>query len=74
MRLSETQGTILTTIDAKSKISAGDLGLEIGIPAGPCARSLNSLEERGLVKSVEKNGVYLYSRTAEGGKIAKTID
>lgn len=74
MRLSATQKTILTTIDAKSKITAGDLGLQIGSPAGPTARSLYSLEEKGLVKMVEKNGIPYFSRTADGGKVAKTIN
>jgi len=74
MKLSETQESILTSIDAKSKITAGDLGQKIGLPAGPCARSLNALEGKGLVKSTEKSGIYFYSRTASGGKIAKKLN
>ena len=71
MRLSETQKVILSTTSAQSKVTSGDLGLEIGLPAGPCARSLNSLVNLDLMKVTCKSGVCFYSRTAAGGKLAK---
>lgn len=74
MRFTNTQKTILTNVDAKTKITAFDLGEMLGIPAGPAARSAQSLVNCDLLKAAEnKDGDVVYTRTAEGGKIAKTL-
>lgn len=74
MRITPTQKTILKSIDAKSKITAYDLGQQLGIPSGPAARSAQSLVNNDLLRSAtNKDGDTVYSRTAEGGKIAKTL-
>lgn len=75
MRFSQTQKDILTNTTASSKITAADIGDEIGIPAGPAARSAQSLVDRGLLKSgTNKEGETIYSRTAEGGKQARKFN
>jgi predicted ArsR family transcriptional regulator len=74
MRLSETQKSLLQSLDAKSKDSAADLALSLDIPAGPAARSAESLVKHGLLKvKTDKEGTKRYSRTAEGGKVAKKL-
>lgn len=74
MRFTETQKAILCNTDAKSKVSAYDLGQTLGIPSGPTARSAESLVNKGFLKSkIDKEGTRLYSRTAEGGKVAKKL-
>jgi DNA-binding MarR family transcriptional regulator len=48
---------------------------EFGSKPGPIARAANSLIEKGLLRAkTDKNDVTSYSRTAEGGKVAKTLD
>jgi DNA-binding MarR family transcriptional regulator len=74
MRLTPTQKTILSTVDAKTKITSYDLGQQLGIPSGPAARSARSLVEQDLLKSAtNKDGETVYSRTAEGSKVAKKL-
>ena len=72
MRLTKTQKEILTGTTAKTKLTAAQLGAQIGIPAGPAGRSVKALVGHGLMReATNKEGNAVYSRTAEGGKIAK---
>lgn len=74
MRLTDTQKAILSTVDAKTKITAYDLGHKLRIPAGPAARSAQSLVNQDLLKAAtNKDGDTVYTRTAEGSKIAKKL-
>ena len=74
MRLTDTQKAILKNTDAKSKVTAADLSAKLHIPSGPAARSANSLIKQGWLRSkTDKDGNTFYSRTAEGGKVAKKL-
>lgn len=75
MKLTKTQKEILTGTTATSKLTVAQIGLKIGIPAGPAGRSVKSLVGHGLMKSAtNKKGDEVFSRTAEGSKAAKKID
>jgi DNA-binding PadR family transcriptional regulator len=73
-RITDTQKNILQFTDAQSKISSYDMGGKLGIPSGPTARAMSSMVDKGWLKvATTKEGDKVYSRTAEGGKIAKKL-
>jgi DNA-binding MarR family transcriptional regulator len=74
MRITETQSAILKNLSATSKVTPADLAKMLKTRPGPAARSARSLVELGYLKSAEnKQGESIFSRTAEGGKIAKSL-
>jgi predicted HTH transcriptional regulator len=74
MRLTAMQGKILQKTTATSKITPAELAKMLKTKPGPAARSAHSLVESGLMKAAEnKQGEVIFSRTGEGGKIAKTL-
>jgi len=75
MKITETQKEILTTVDAKTPWTASELAEEFNSKAGPMARAANSLIEKGLLRAkTDRDDITSYTRTAEGGKIAKTLN
>ena len=75
MRFTKTQKEILISTTATRKDTASDIGAWVGIPAGPAARSAQSLANKGFLKqTTNKEGETVYSRTAEGGKAAKKFN
>ena len=74
MRLTEMQKNLLLNLDAKTKLTSADLAEMFDTKPGPVSRSAYSLSEKGLLRySKSKEGEVLFSRTADGGKVAKTI-
>lgn len=74
MRLTEAQSTILRKTTSTSKVTAAELAKMLKSYPGPAARSAHSLVEKGLMKASEnKDGEVIFSRTGEGGKIARGL-
>lgn len=74
-RLTETQKEILNITDAKSRATASDLAYDLDSKPGPISRAAMSLVDKGFLRtSTNKEGATTYTRTAEGGKIAKTFN
>lgn len=72
-KLSEMQRTILSVSTAK-KATASDLADQAGSLPGPVVRSVNALIEKGyMAATMLKSGEVKYSRTAEGGKVARSL-
>ena len=74
MRFTEKQKTILQTTSAKTKLTSAELADACGSRPGPVARSAYSLVENGLLrKGEDKEGNVYFTRTAEGGKVARSF-
>ena len=74
MRITETQSAILLNTTATSKVTPADLAKMLKTRPGPAARSAHSLVDLGYLKAKEnRDGETIFSRTAEGGKIAKSL-
>lgn len=74
MHLSDTQKEILRITSAKARYTAGDLANCLGSKAGPISRSASSLVDKGLLRiQYDKDDNPVYTRTADGSKIAKSL-
>lgn len=74
MKLSEMQKGILTKTDPKGKMTARDLATELDTYPGPVAKAANCLVEKEYLRSkTNKDGVTIYSRTAAGTKLIKSL-